>query len=174
MNKAVLRGSVRLYGFLLNFYPKRYRQEFGEEMQYVFSESLKDAYTEHGGQGIITLWARTLVDAGKSLVTQHLEDQKGSVSMRTDRTSTTSAVFSIISLIFGITFFVIGVLNAFLVHLVPAVFYLLLSFVYFPPAAAILENRFGFSIPLVVKIILGFIILWATLAVGDLAEILGL
>ena len=81
---------------------------------------------------------------------------------------------NIISWIFGVVFFVIGVLNVFLVHPVPGVFYLLLSFVYFPPANTILKKMFGFSIPLVVKIILGLVILWVTLAVGDLAEMLGL
>jgi hypothetical protein len=84
MNKPVIHRSERLYGFLLNFYPKRYRQEFGEEMQYVFSESLKDAYAEYGERGIINLWARTIVDAGKTLVTQHLENQKGGDSMKTN------------------------------------------------------------------------------------------
>jgi hypothetical protein len=81
---------------------------------------------------------------------------------------------NIISWIFGVAFFVIGVLNAFLVHPVPGVFYLLLSFVYFPPANVLFKKRFGFSIPLVVKIILGLVVLWGTLAVGDLAEMFGL
>ncbi len=83
MNKAVLRRSERIYGFLLKFYPRSYRQEFGEEMKYVFSESLKDAYREKGEQGIFTLWGRTIIDAGKSLVSQHLENQKGSDFMKT-------------------------------------------------------------------------------------------
>lgn len=81
---------------------------------------------------------------------------------------------SIINWIFGVVFFVIGVLNAFLVHLVPGVFYLILSCVYFPPVNAILKKKFGLSIPFAAKVILGLIILWGTLAVGDLAEILGL
>jgi hypothetical protein len=81
MNKAVIRGSERIYSFLLRFYPKNYRDEFGEEMKYVFSESLKDAYAEEGEQGLITLWARTIIDAGKSLVTQQVENQKGSDAM---------------------------------------------------------------------------------------------
>ncbi len=80
---------------------------------------------------------------------------------------------NIISWIFGVIFFVTGILNAFLVHLVPGVFYLLLSFIYLPPANAILKKRFGFSIPFVAKIILGLFILWGTLAVGELVEILG-
>ncbi len=83
MSKAVINRSKRIYGFLLKFYPKNYRQEFGEEMKYVLSESLKDAYTENGEQGIITLWARTIIDAGKSLLAQHLENQKGGDSMKT-------------------------------------------------------------------------------------------
>ena len=77
---------------------------------------------------------------------------------------------NIISWIFFIIFFIIGVLNLFLVHPVPGVFYILLSFIYFPPATAILKKRFGFSIPRLAKIILGLIILWGTLAVGDLME----
>jgi hypothetical protein len=77
MNKAVLRRSEGIYSFLLRFYPKSYRQESGEEMKYVFSESLKDTYTENGEQGIITLWARTIIDAGKSLITQHEKIRKG-------------------------------------------------------------------------------------------------
>ena len=81
---------------------------------------------------------------------------------------------NIITWIFGIVFFVIGVLNVFLVHPVPGVFYLLLSFVYFASTHAIFKKRFGFWIPLVVKIILGLVILWVTLAVGDLAELFGL
>lgn len=83
MNKALIRRSEHIYDFLLKFYPKSYRQEFGEEMKYVFSESLKDAYKENGEQGLISLWTRTLIDAGKSLVTQHLENQKGGESMKT-------------------------------------------------------------------------------------------
>jgi hypothetical protein len=83
MNKAVIRQSVRIYDFLLKFYPKSYRQKFGEEMKYVFSESLKDAYIKNGEQGIFTLWTRTIIDAGKSLVTQHLENQKGGAHMKT-------------------------------------------------------------------------------------------
>jgi hypothetical protein len=70
----------------LKFYPKSYRQEFGEEMKYVFSESLKDAYKENGEQGIINLWARTIIDAGKSLVIQYVENQNKGDSMKTKNT----------------------------------------------------------------------------------------
>lgn len=94
--------------------------------------------------------------------------------METRSTNTISAALSITSWIFGITFLAIGVLNVFLVHFIPGVFYLLLSLVYFPPVNAILKEKSGFSVPLVAKIILGLVILWVTLAVGDLAEMFGL
>ena len=77
---------------------------------------------------------------------------------------------NVISWIFGIVFFVIGILNVFLVHPVPGVLYILLSFVYFPMADVVLKKRFGFKIPYIVKIILGLVILGGTLAVGDLME----
>ena len=67
---------------------------------------------------------------------------------------------SIISWIFGTAIFAIGVLNVFLMQPVPRVVYLLLSFVYFPPANAVLKKRFGFSIHYLVKIILGLVIVW--------------
>lgn len=87
MNNTVLRTSKRIYGFIVNCYPQRYRQEFGEEMHYVFSESLNDAYMAYGAKGIFTLWTRTLIDAGKSLVTQHVAHQQGGDSMHTHRTT---------------------------------------------------------------------------------------
>ena len=91
-------------------------------------------------------------------------------ALRQDKRMTSN----LISWTFGITFSVIGVLNLFLVHLVPGVFYLLLSVAYIPQASAALKKRFGFSIPLAAKIILGLVTLWGTLAVGDLAEMAGL
>lgn len=82
MSKTVIQQSERIYDLLLKFYPEDYRVEFGEEMKYVFSESLKDAYSE-SGEGVFYLWARTILDAGKSLVIQHIENQKGNDVMKT-------------------------------------------------------------------------------------------
>ena len=92
--------------------------------------------------------------------------------MVTQNINSNSSFFSIISWIFGIAFFAIGVVNVFLVHLVPGIFYLLLSFVYFPPANAMLKERFGFSIPPVVKIILGIGFVWFTFGVSDLGNMI--
>lgn len=79
MRKAFIQRSENIYNFLLNFYPRSYRQEFGEEMKYVFSQSLNDAYTEQGDFGIISMWKNTIIDASKSLVKEHIENEKGGV-----------------------------------------------------------------------------------------------
>jgi hypothetical protein len=78
----------------------------------------------------------------------------------------------IISLIFATAVFAIGVLNLILVHAVPGVIYLLLSLVYFPPTNVLMMKKFGFSISLVVKIILGIFIVMFTLGVSDLGNMI--
>lgn len=78
---------------------------------------------------------------------------------------------NIISWIFGVVFFAIGVVNTFWGN-DPGfgVFIILLSFVYFLPVNDILKKMTNFSIPGmgIVKIVLGIFILWAALGVGEL------
>lgn len=83
MSNTWLQTSQQLYSFLLQLYPKNFRQEFGKEMQFVFSELLKDAQKEKGDQGVLTLCIRTLIDETKNLITQHIENQQGGLSMKT-------------------------------------------------------------------------------------------
>ena len=84
-----------------------------------------------------------------------------------------SIVLNVISWIFGVAFFAIGVVNTFWGN-DPGfgVFILLLSFVYFLPINDILKKIAGFSIPRmgIVKILLGIFILWASLGVGELFD----
>jgi len=81
--------------------------------------------------------------------------------------------WNLTSWVFCLIFLVLGILNMFLVHVVPGGFYILLALFYYPPITTFLKIRLGFSIPPVAKIILGIIVLWATLAVGELAEMVG-
>lgn len=83
----------------------------------------------------------------------------------------TAIVGNIIGWVFGILVFAIGVLNLFWGN-DPGfgVFLLLLSFVYLPPVNAMIRKRIGFLIPLVVKIVLGVFIIWASLGVGELFD----
>ena len=84
-----------------------------------------------------------------------------------------SIVLNVISWVFGIAFFAIGVVNTFWGN-DPGfgVFILLVSFVYFLPVNDILKRMTGFSIPRmgVAKILLGILILWASLGVGELFD----
>jgi len=66
----------------------------------------------------------------------------------------------------------IGVLNLFLVHPVPGIVFLILSILYFPPAAIFLQRLFGTAIPFLVKIILLIIIIWFTLGISDLGDMI--
>jgi len=82
-----------------------------------------------------------------------------------------SGVWNVIRWLFGIGVFAIGVVNVFWGNdSAFGVFILLLSFVYFLPVNAIIRKMSGFSIPGmgIVRILLGILILWASLGVGEL------
>lgn len=85
-----------------------------------------------------------------------------------------STITDILSWLFGILFLIIGILNLILVHPVPGIIYIFISFLFYPPINSMLKKKFGFSISFTVKLILFLLIMWPTLGVGDLAEILGL
>jgi hypothetical protein len=82
-----------------------------------------------------------------------------------------SILGTIITWLFGIAVLAIGVVNTFWGN-DPGfgIFLVLLSLVYFPPANVLLRKWTGFSIPAVVKIILGVFITWAALGVGELFD----
>ena len=88
--------------------------------------------------------------------------------------SNQSIISNVISWAFGLTIFILGVLNLLLVHPVPGGVYLLLSLLFFPPVNTMFRKKLGFSIPLAVLIVLGIVIFWFTLGVSDLAEMYGL
>ncbi|HEY0010587.1 MAG TPA: hypothetical protein VGB97_01575 [Candidatus Paceibacterota bacterium] len=76
------------------------------------------------------------------------------------------------SWIFAAVVTVIGILNILLVHPVPGIVYLLLSLVYLPPMERALKARFGLSIPRAFKILLGLAIIWFTLGISDLGDMI--
>ena len=81
-----------------------------------------------------------------------------------------SESWDIINWIFLILFVLIGILNIIFVHIVPGLIYLLISSVFIPSTNTLCKNKLGFSIPIVLKIILAVLVLWFTLGVGDLME----
>jgi predicted metal-dependent hydrolase len=85
MDQKLIQKSKKFYAFLLKLYPETYKREFGEEMKYVFSQSIKDAYTKNRLQGIIREWLKTVLDALKSIINEHLENFKGGNSMKINK-----------------------------------------------------------------------------------------
>lgn len=85
-----------------------------------------------------------------------------------------SNIKNIISWIFAIIIFTIGVLNLFLVHPVPGIFYILLSLLFIPFVNNFIKKKLGSGIPFAALVIFFLIIMWGTLAITDLAEMAGL
>ncbi len=84
---------------------------------------------------------------------------------------TSSNVFNSISWLLAIVVFAIGIINTFWGN-DPffGIFLVLLSLVYLPPVNFMIKERFGFSIPVILKILLAVFIIWAALGVGELFD----
>jgi hypothetical protein len=65
--------SVIVYGRLLVFYPRRFRDEFGAHMLQVFRDCLREACRRGGLAAVLVLWGKTLFDYLKTLLEEHLE-----------------------------------------------------------------------------------------------------
>jgi hypothetical protein len=72
----------------------------------------------------------------------------------------------------GFIVFAIGISNLVWVHPVPGILFILTSLIYLPVANEIFKRDLGFRIPLTVKVILAIVIIWFTLGISDLGDIL--
>lgn len=70
-----------LFGLLLLFFPKNYREEYGEELQIVFHLSLSDAL-KTGGWEPAKVVLRELVSLPKAILVQHLRERRKAHMMR--------------------------------------------------------------------------------------------
>lgn len=77
------------------------------------------------------------------------------------------------SWLFVILFLIIGLLNYQYIHPIPGTFYVLVAILFIPPLNNYFKEKVGIAIPFIFKLIVALLILWATLAVGDLAELYG-
>lgn len=84
--KELIKLSEHLYEIFLKLYPFSYREEFGGEMKYVYSRSIKEAYSQQGEKGLIRFWFITLADGVKSLIGETLDGEKGGVKMSSQKT----------------------------------------------------------------------------------------
>ena len=74
--------------------------------------------------------------------------------------------------LFGTVVATIGVLNLVFVHPAPGLVFLLASLVYLPATGAAFQRRFGLPLPVIPKVLLGLAIVWFTLGVSDLGDML--
>lgn len=80
----------------------------------------------------------------------------------------------IITWILGLFFIILGVMNAYLIYWGFGVFYLILGTLYLLPTYPFFRTQLGFKIHFGLRIGFALMIIWMTLAVGDLAELFGL
>lgn len=69
---------------------------------------------------------------------------------------------------------IIGILNLILVHPVPGIFYILVAVLFSPPLNNWFIKNLKFEIPFWLIALLFLVIMWGTLGITDLAEIIGL
>ena len=82
-----------------------------------------------------------------------------------------TVVGNIISWFFAILFFAIGLVNICWGNdPLFGVFIAVLSFMYLPPVNMQIRKIIGFSIPLILKILVGLFIIWAAVGVGELFD----
>lgn len=74
--------------------------------------------------------------------------------------------------LFGILVFTIGVLNIIWIDIRPGIIYIILSALYFIPAELITKNKTSLKILKVFKIIFAILILWFTLGISDLGDMI--
>lgn len=78
---------------------------------------------------------------------------------------------NILGWIFGILVLAIGLINFFWGNDPEfGAFLILASFVYYPPVNLLIKRFTSFSIPAILKILLGIFIIWAALGVGELFD----
>ena len=85
--------------------------------------------------------------------------------------TTTAHVGKTCSWLFAALLIFIGIMNLILIHPVPGMAYLLFSLLYMPPVTENIRQRFGFSIPTIIKVIFGIAIIWFTLGISDLGDL---
>ncbi|WP_196778673.1 hypothetical protein [Cognatilysobacter tabacisoli] len=79
---------------------------------------------------------------------------------------------TLVDAVFGTVVFAIGAANLWLVHPVPGAIGLVLSLVYVRPVRRALERTLRLRIPRVVRIALGVAVVWFTLGVSDLGDMI--
>ena len=73
--RANLQFLSQLYGLLLSFYPKAYREEYGSELRAVFDLSLNEAASRSGFEAG-RLFLRELVSLPVAIINEHIRERR--------------------------------------------------------------------------------------------------
>lgn len=76
-----MRFLRRIYGLLLTLYPRKYRDEYGEELRIVFDLSLDDAMAS-GGLAVARVALRELASLPKAIIHEHLRERRKAKMVR--------------------------------------------------------------------------------------------
>ena len=68
--------SQKLFGLSLKLFPKEHMMQFGDEMQFVFTEDCIEIYRQAGFWGLIKLWILTINDLTMNLGYEHVRAWK--------------------------------------------------------------------------------------------------
>jgi len=75
--KTTLSLSEKIYKTMLELYPFRYKDEFGQEMIRLFQDMYHDARNTDNDMEVINLWMRIIPDYLSSLTKEHLSHLRG-------------------------------------------------------------------------------------------------
>jgi hypothetical protein len=65
--------SIRMYCMVLHFYPFVFRRDYGDLMVQVFADHARVVTRQRGLKGLLTWWARTMLDTAQAVIEEHTQ-----------------------------------------------------------------------------------------------------
>jgi hypothetical protein len=106
LNNSIITVSVKVYQTLLLAYPTKFQQEYGSQMVQVFGDCCMRAIRQGGTNGMLKLWAVTLLDLIQSVISEHAQKE---VQMKKEMNPEDIRVAGS-ALMWGAAAFVIGIM----------------------------------------------------------------
>jgi hypothetical protein len=105
--KTTISLSEKIYKTMLELYPSRYRDEFGQEMIQLFQDMYQDAKNSNDNTEMFSLWMRIIHDYFISLTKEHLSNLRGGDYYMHKKFDTIGLILWIIAgiVVFPVTFF---------------------------------------------------------------------
>lgn len=107
----IVAFSVRAYQALLIAYPAKFQQEYGSQMVQVFQDCCLRTVRQKGTNGMIKLWAVTLLDLLQSAISEHAHkeiEMKKEMKPEDIRMAGWALIWGAVAFIIGILLLAIG------------------------------------------------------------------